>query len=110
MEDIANIYVVYCKDENGITILKKAYKSEEKAYAYAVSKITTLLNIIDKEFKDDSVNHILPVGAQVIFTLYKIKDGDTLSQYEYFKENHKKFFQYVVRHPIMFYVSKLDLI
>lgn len=109
MEEITNVYVVFCKDEKGITILKKAYKSKIAAYTYAVSKITTLLNIIDNEFKQSDKN-ILPIGAQVIFTLYKMKEGNTLEQYEYFKENHKKFFQHVARHPIMFFVSTLDLI
>jgi hypothetical protein len=109
MEEVTNIYAVFCKDQNGITILKKAYKSKLAAYTYAVSKITTLLNIIDTEFKN-SDKHILPVGAQVIFTLYKMKDGNVFEQYEYFKENHQKFFQHVARHPIMFFVSILELI
>jgi hypothetical protein len=109
MEEITNIYVVFCKDENGVNILKKAYKSKYEAYKYANSKITTLLNIIDDEFKH-SDKHILPVGAQVIFTLYKMKDGSCMEQYEYFKENYKNFFRHVGKPPIMFLVSTLDLI
>jgi hypothetical protein len=41
--------------------------------------------------------------------LYKMKDSDYVDQYEYFKENHVKFFQYTAKNPIMFYVSTLDL-
>jgi hypothetical protein len=108
-EEINQIYAVYCKDNSGITILKKAYKSKSSAYKYVVNKITTLLNIIDEEFKQTSEHHILPLGAQIIYTLYKMKDSDYVDQYEYFKENHVKFFQYTAKNPIMFYVSTLDL-
>lgn len=109
MEEITNIYAVYCKDENGITILKKAYKSKLEAYKYVISKITTLLNIIDTEFKS-SEKRILPVGAQVIFTLYKMKEGNYMEQYEYFKDNYTNFFRYVGKPPIMFFVSPLQLV
>jgi hypothetical protein len=109
-EEITHIYAVYCKDYSGITILKKAYKSKSQAYTYVVNKITTLLNIIDEEFKNESKNHVLPVGAQVIYTLYKMKNGDDILQYLYFKENYVKFFQYVAKPPVMFFVSTLDLI
>jgi hypothetical protein len=108
-EEITHIYAVYCKDESGINLLKKAYKSKSIAYKYVMNKITTLLNIIDEEFKQNSQHHILPVGAQVIYTLYKMKEGNYIEQYEYFKENHIKFFQYTARKPIMFYVSTLEL-
>lgn len=108
-EEITHIYAVYCKDESGITLLKKAYKSKSIAYKYVMNKITTLLNIIDVEFKQNSQHSILPVGAQVIYTLYKMKEGNYIEQYEYFKENHIKFFQYIARKPIMFYVSTLEL-
>lgn len=113
MTDIDNtnhIYAVYCKDESGITLLKKAYKSKSSAYKYVVNKITTLLSIIDENFKKNSTNHILPVGAQVIYTLYKMKQDNYIEQYQYFEENHIKFFKHVARNPIMFYVSILELI
>lgn len=109
IQDIKHIYAVYCKDNSGINILKKAYKSKSQAYTYVINKINTLLNIIDEEFKQISKHNVLPVGAQVIYTLYKMKQGNDLEQYEYFKDNHIKFFQYTARQPIMFYVSKLDL-
>lgn len=109
MEEVTNVYAVYCKDENGVTILKKAYKAKLKAYQYAVNKITTLLNIIDNDYKQNSENRILPVGAQVIYTLYKMKDGNVFDQYEYFKENCVKFFQHTARKPVMFYVCTLEL-
>lgn len=109
MEEITNIYAVYCKDENGITILKKAYKSRLDAYKYVISKIITLLNIIDTEFKS-SENRILPVGAQVIFTLFHMKDGSYIEQYDYFKDNYKNFFRYVGKPAIMFFVSPLQLV
>ena len=108
IEEITNIYAVYCKDTNGVTILKKAYKSKYKAYKYAITKITTLLNIIDEEFKAEK--KMLPVGAQVIFTLLKMKEGNDIEQYEYFKENYVKFFQHVARPSVMFFVCTLELI
>lgn len=110
MEELTHIYTVYCKDENGITILNKAYKSKERAYKYVINKITTLLNIINDDYIKNSENHILPISAQLIYTLFKMKEGDDILQYEYFKEHHSKFFQYVARKPVMFYVSKLELI
>jgi len=103
------IYCVYCKDDNGITILKKAYKSKLAAYTYAITKITTLLNIISNEFKQ-SPTKILPTNAQVIYTLFNLKDGNYIEQYNYFKENYIKFFQYVAKPPIMFFVCTLQLI
>lgn len=109
INEIKHIYAVYCKDNSGITLLKKAYKSKSNAYKYVINKITTLLNIIDEEFRQASKHNMLPVGAQVIYTLYKMKQDNDLEQYEYFKDNHIKFFQYTARQPIMFYVSKLDL-
>ena len=109
MEEITHIYVIYCKDENGITILKKAYKSKFEAYKYAISKITTLLNIIDTEFKN-SEKRVLPFPSQAILTLYKMKEGNHIDQYDYFKENYTKFFHYIGKNPIMFFVSTLELI
>jgi len=108
--EVTEIYAVYCKDNSGINILKKAYKSKSQAYTYAINKITMLLNIIDEEFKHDSQHNILPVGAQVIYTLYKMKNGDDISQYLYFKDNYVKFFQYVAKPPVMFFVTALQLI
>jgi hypothetical protein len=108
-ERINHIYAVYCKDESGIHLLKTAYNSKSIAYEYVVNKITTLLNIIDEEFKQNSQSHMLPIGAHVIYTLYKMKTGNHIEQYEYFKENHIKFFNYTDRKPIMFYVSTLEL-
>jgi hypothetical protein len=101
------IYCVYCKDDNGITILKKAYKSKLAAYNYAITKITTLLNIINNEFKQTKP---LPVNAQVIYTLFNMKHGDYIDQYEYFKQHYIKFFQFVAKPPVMFFVCKLQLI
>lgn len=109
MEEITNLYAVYCKDENGVTILKKAYKAKLRAYKYVINKITTLLNIIDEDYRKNSEHNILPVGAQVIYTLYKMKEGNVFDQYEYFKENHVKFFQHTARKPVMFYVCTLEL-
>lgn len=109
MEEITCIYVVYCKDDSGINILNKAYKSKFNAYKYAVDKITTLLNLISEDFKK-SENKILPIGAQVIYTLYNMKKGNYYDQYDYFKANYMKFFQHVARKPVMFYVSALELI
>jgi len=110
IEEITCIYSVYCKDENGITLLKKAYKSKLDACRYATNKITTLLNIIYNDFKNNSEYNILPVGAQSIYTLYNMKKGNEIEQYEYFKDHHLIFFEYVQRKPIMFYVSTLELI
>lgn len=110
MEEVTHIYAIYCKDDSGVTILKKAYKSKTQAYSYAVNKIKTLLNIINEDFKQNSENRILPVGAQVIYTLFNMKEGYDIDQYEYFKENYIKFFQYTARKPVMFYVSTLQLI
>ena len=104
------IYVVYCKDDNGITILKKAYTSKSQAYQYVINKITQLLDIIVTDFKQHSKYKILPLGAQSIYHLYQTKEHDYIEQYEYFKENHIKFFQYVAKSPIMFYISPLQLI
>lgn len=109
MEEITHVYAVYCKDDKGVTILKRAYKSKHKAYEYAVNKITTLLNIIDQDYKQNGQHRILPVGAQVIYTLYQMKNGNVYEQYEYFKENHVKYFQHVARIPVMFYVCTLEL-
>ena len=103
------IYSIYCKDESGITILKKAYKSKLAAYTYAITKITTLLNIINDEFKQTNTR-TLPTNAQIIYTLFKLKDGDFIEQYNYFKEHYIKFFQYVAKPPIMFFVCTLQLI
>lgn len=108
--EVTEIYAVYCKDNSGINILKKAYKSKSQAYTYAINKITMLLNIIDEEFRHNSQHSILPVGAQVIYTLYKMKNGDDISQYLYFKDNYVKFFQYVAKPPVMFFVTALQLI
>jgi hypothetical protein len=110
MEEVTHIYAIYCKDESGITILKKAYKSKVQAYTYALNKIRTLLNIINEDYKHNSESRILPVGAQVIYTLFQMKNGNDIDQYEYFKENYVKFFQHVARKPVMFYVSTLELI
>jgi hypothetical protein len=110
MELVTHIYAVYCKDESGITILKKAYKSKAQAYRYVITKIKTLLNIINEDYKQNSENHILPVGAQVVYTIFNMKEGNDIEQYEYFKENHIKFFQHVAKKPVMFYVSTLELI
>lgn len=107
-----SIYIVYCLDNqiqnNGVTILKKAFKIEQNAYDYALQKISKLLDIISNEYKQ-SDNKILPVGAQVIYTLFQMKQGNGNEQYEYFKDNYKMFFKYILRDPIMFYVSKLQL-
>jgi hypothetical protein len=110
MQGVTQIYAIFCKDESGITILNKAYKTKSQAYKYAVNKITSLLNIINEDFVNNSENHILPMGAQIIYTLYNMKNGNDISQYEYFNENHIKFFKHIKRHPIMFYVSTLELI
>jgi len=103
------VYCVYCKDNSGITILKKAYINESDAYTYVIKKITTLLDIINEEFKHTR-NKILPVNAQVIYTLFKLKSGNDIEQYNYFKDNHVKFFQYVTKPPVMFFVCPLQLI
>jgi hypothetical protein len=110
MEEITHIYAIYCKDESGVTLLKKAYKSKSQAYSYAVNKITTLVNIINEDYKKNSETHILPISAQVIYTIFMMKSGNDLEQYEYFKENYVKFFKYVSHKPVMFYVSTLELI
>lgn len=104
------IYVVYCKDDNGITILKKAYSSESQAYQYVINKITQLLDIIVTDYKENSQYKVLPVGAQIIYNLYHSKNYNYIEQYEYFKEHHVKFFQYVAKQSVMFYISPLQLI
>lgn len=109
MEEITHIYSIFCKDESGITILNKAYKSKLQAYKYAVYKITSLLNIINQDFIENSQCHVLPMGANIIYTLYNMKN-DEISKYEYFKENYIQFFQHLKRPPVMFYVSTLELI
>ena len=106
--EIEKIYTVYCKDTSGITLLKKAFRLEYKAYEYAILKITTLLNIINEEYKLSPAK-TLPTTAQSIFVLYNMK-YDHREKYDYFKENHIRFFRYVMREPIMFYVSQLQLI
>lgn len=103
------VYTVYCKHNLQITLLNKAFKSEITAYQYALIKIKQLLSIINEEFKE-SVNGILPLGAQVIYFLFQQKSYDDIEQYEYFKENYKDFFKYILREPTMFFISRLEII
>jgi hypothetical protein len=101
------IYIIYSKDNKGIKILNKAFYHEKKAYDYVLNKIKTLLNIINDEFKERP-NRTLPLGAQVIYVIFQQKYG--IDQYDYFKENYIKYFQYVCKEPLMFFVSKLNII
>lgn len=101
------IYTVYSKDNDGIKLLKKAFYSKNKAYEYALNKIITILNIINEEFKDTE-NKTLPLGAQVIYVLFNNMYG--LEKYNYFKDNHIKFFRHVLKDPIMFYVAELNIV
>lgn len=108
------IYTIYSKEiiENEIKInfLKKAFKNEEKAYEYSVSKITMLLNIINDEFKNNSEYYnVLPIKAQVIYIMYN-KLYNNVEKYNYYKENYLQFFKFVLKNPIMFYVSQHILI
>ena len=100
------IYTVYSKDDSGIKLLNKAFKSKEKAYEYALNKVKKLLDIINDEFK----YAILPIPAQLIYVLFKQKEFSIFKQYEYFRQNYIDFFKHILKEPIMFFVSELQLV
>jgi hypothetical protein len=98
LNKITHIYTVYFKEiiqeNNNYVFLKKAFKQKELAYEYTISKITTLLNNINDEFKTKKEYYnVLPID-----------------KYNYYKENYIQFFRYVLKPPIMFCVSEHNLI
>jgi hypothetical protein len=114
LNKITHIYTVYFKEiiqeNNNYVFLKKAFKQKELAYEYTISKITTLLNNINDEFKTKKEYYnVLPIGAQVIFISYN-KLNNNIDKYNYYKENYIQFFRYVLKPPIMFCVSEHNLI
>lgn len=102
-----SVFTVYCKDSDGVTLLNKAFKDKGKAERYALQKITTLLSIINDEYRN-SAACTLPIGAQFIYIMF-LKQSEN-EQYDYFKEHHKQFFRHVLREPIMFFVAQLELV
>lgn len=103
------VFTVYCDHHSQITLLNKAFTSELNAYEYALTKIKKLLSIICTEFKN-TPNGTLPLGAQVIYVLFEQKEYNVFEQYDYFMDNYIKFFQYVIKEPTMFFISRLEII
>jgi hypothetical protein len=101
------LYTVYCKDNTGVTLLKKAFRTKSSAYKYALNKIKRLLTIINDEFKNTDVG-ILPLHANIIYVVFQKKYD--IEQYEYFKENYEMFFKYIVKDPVMFFVARLEIV
>ena len=115
LNEIKHVFTVYSKeiikdDIINYVFLKKAFKQKELAYEYTVSKITSLLNSINDEFKTKKeYYYILPIGAQTIYMSYN-KLNNNIDKYNYYKENYIQFFRYVLKTPVMFCVSEHNLI
>lgn len=111
-----NIYTIFSKiidNENNkntrFNLLKKAFRSRSLACEYAVSKITTMLNEISNDYKQNDERRILPLHATVIFTIYNMKNCD-IDKYEYFLAEYKNFFHGISFPTTMFFVSEHKLI
>lgn len=108
------VYTIFSKtiDNENIphfTLLKKAFKSRSSACEYAVSKITTMLNVISNDYKQNTRQCILPIHANVIYTVYNMKFND-IDKYEYFLEEHTRFFHGISFNKTMFFVSEHKLV
>ena len=106
---LTQVFTIYCKteDENKIpyfNLLKKAFRCKFSACQYAISKITQMLNEISIEYKD-SEYRTLPIHSSVIYTLFNMKRVP-IEKYEYFLQEHKKFFRGISYTPTMFFVSE----
>lgn len=113
-EYLDNVYTVFSKttDNENIphfTLLKKAFRSRSSAYEYAVCKITTMLNEISNDYKQNNQQHILPLHAIVIFTMYNMKSCN-IDKYEYFLGEYTKFFHGISFPKTMFFVSEHKLV
>lgn len=115
-DDDKNIYTIFSKiidNENNenirFNLLKKAFRSRSLACEYAVSKITTMLNEISNDYKQNDELRILPLHATVIFTIYNMKNCD-IDKYEYFLAEYKNFFHGISFPTTMFFVSEHKLI
>lgn len=113
---IDTIYTVFCKiidldNVSHFNLLKKAFKTKYSACEYAVSKITTMLNEINIEYRngEHSKYRVLPIHATVIYVLYS-KKYDPIDQYEYFLSEYNKFFHGINFPKTMFFVSEHKLI
>jgi len=100
------IYIVYNKSNDKIKILNKAFKQEKDAYIYALSKIKTIIYII----KND-IGKVLPTPfTSMIDTLFLMKEGDNIDQYDHFLKNYKQFFNELNIEPTIFLISRHELI
>ena len=109
------IYTVYSKSENDseskIKILNKAFKIEKDAYIYALSKIKTIINVIKNDIYEKKGSKIMPtVFTSMVDTLFIMKEGNYIDQYDHFLKNYKKFFNELNMEPIMFFISCHELI
>lgn len=114
LNEIDHVFTVYSKeiiqDNVKYVFLKKAFKQKELAYEYTVSKITSLLDNINDEFKTKKEYYnVLPIGAQLIYTMYNNLKNN-YDKYNYYKQNYIQFFRYVLKTPIIFCVSEHNLI
>lgn len=114
LNEINHVFTVYSKeiiqDNVKYVFLKKAFKQKELAYEYTVSKITSLLDNINDEFKTKKEYYnVLPIGAQLIYTMYNNLKNN-YDKYNYYKQNYIQFFRYVLKTPIIFCVSEHNLI
>jgi hypothetical protein len=113
-ENMDTVYTIFSKttDNENIphfTLLKKAFRTRNSACEYAISKITTMLNEINNDYKQNDERRILPIHATLIYTLYNMK-GDDVEKYEYFLAEYKKFFHGISFPETMFFVSEHKLI
>ena len=107
-EIVEYIYSVYCKNGNQFNLLKKVFKNKYDACKYALNKINNILEDISDEYLSNK--SVLPLPAQLIYTLFKMKGPNNIDQYNYIYENYKKFFKEIDRESIMFIVSTHTLI
>jgi hypothetical protein len=113
-ENMNTVYTIFSKtidseDKPQFTLLKKAFRTKHTACEYAVSKITTMLNEISNDYKQNDERRILPLHATLIYTLYNMK-GDDIEKYEYFLAEYNKFFHGISFPKTMFFVSEHKLI
>lgn len=109
-----NIYTVFSRttsNENfsSFNLLKRAFKTKTSAYEYAVYKISSMLNEISNDYKQNSKCHTLPIHASVIYTLYNMKHCN-IEKYEYFLAEYNSFFHGVNFDKTMFFVSEHKLV
>lgn len=103
---IYTIYMKYIKDDvSQIKLLKKAFKEKTKAIEYIVKKINEMLKEISNDYKLNNENKILPIKANVIYTIYENK-VDLIEKYEYFLSEYKNFFNYISGLETMFFISE----